>query len=114
MKLKKEEQKKQFEAVRLKVKQVKNHKKPLFKMLEESFEKEQQEVERQRKNKLKQIKLAKKPLDMEQLEEHAKKHDEFILEMHRKKANELNKSVLTETYMPKYRSKFYQRNLEQE
>lgn len=40
MKLKKEEQKKQFEMVKLKVKEVKkNRKKPLFKMLEESFDK---------------------------------------------------------------------------
>ena len=52
LKIKKEEQKKQFEAVRLKVKQVKNHKKPLYKMLEESFEKEQMEQEKVRKQKL--------------------------------------------------------------
>ena len=41
MKQKKEEQRKQFEEVKLKVKQVKNNKKPLFKMLEESFDKVQ-------------------------------------------------------------------------
>ena len=52
MKQKKEEQRKQFEEVKLKVKQVKNHKKPLFKMLEESFDKVQQEEEKERKKKL--------------------------------------------------------------
>lgn len=41
MKQKKEEQKKQFEEVRLKVKQAKMNKKPLYKMIEESFEKVQ-------------------------------------------------------------------------
>lgn len=52
MKQKKEEQRKQFEEVKLKVKQVKNNKKPLFKMLEESFDKVQQEEEKERKKKL--------------------------------------------------------------
>ena len=39
LKVKKEERKKQEAAVRRKVREVKNHKKPLYKMLEESFEK---------------------------------------------------------------------------
>jgi len=109
LKVKKEEQKKQFEAVRLKVKQVKNHKKPLYKMLEESFEKEQMEVEKIRKQKLEQIKLSKRPIDMNKLLEHAVKHDQFIAQMQYKKATETDKSMMSAQtdFTPKYRSKFY-------
>lgn len=117
MKLKKEEQKKQFEMVKLKVKEVKkNRKKPLYKMLEESFEKVQQEEESKRKQKLQQIKLSKRPIDINKLQEHALKHDQFIMSLQYKRATDTSKSMMnqTDTYTPKYRSKFYQRNLEQE
>lgn len=44
-------------------------------MLEESFEKEMEEEERVRRKKLDMIKLAKRPIDMNKLNEHAMKHD---------------------------------------
>ena len=66
---------KQFEAVKKQVRQVKNHKKPLYKMLEESFEKVQKEEEKSRRQKLVQIKMDKRPLDLNKLNEHALKHD---------------------------------------
>ena len=55
---------------------------------------------------------------MNKLNEHAMKHDQFLLQMQYKRATDTNKSMLSapadSSYTPKYRSKFYQRNLEQE
>lgn len=87
-------------------------------MLEESFDKVQQEEERVRKKKLDGIRAAKRPIDINKLNEFALKHDQFILQMQYKKATSDvgNKSMVSAptSYTPKYRSKFYQRNLEQE
>ena len=95
------------------MKQVKRHKKPLYKMLEESFEKEMEEEERIRKKKLDMIKLSKRPIDMNKLHEHAMKHDQFIMQMQYKRAADVNRSMVSAaTTEPRYRSKFYQRNLE--
>ena len=78
MKVKKEEQKKQFEAVKLKVKQVKRNKKPLYKLLEESFENQLKDQEDARKKILDQIRHKKAPLDINKLKEHTAKHDKFV------------------------------------
>ena len=44
------------------------------------------------------------------------KHDQFMLQMRFKHQSEANKTMISvsDSYTPKYRSKFYQRNLEQE
>ena len=85
-------------------------------MLEESFEKEMEEEERVRRKKLDMIKLAKRPIDMNKLNEHAMKHDQFIAQMQYKRQADMNRSMVSAatSFTPKYRSKFYQRNLEQE
>ena len=57
-----EEQKQQFERAKQKVKEV-GRKKPLYKMLEESFSKEEQGHKQERKKVLEKIKLTKKPID---------------------------------------------------
>ena len=95
MKLKKEEQKKQFELVKKKVREVKKgKKKPLYRMLEESFDQVQAEEEKERQKKLAKIRLAKRPIDINKLQEHALKHDQFIMRMQFRKANEANKSMI--------------------
>ena len=68
-----------------------------------------------RKQKLLQIKQSRKPLDVTKLQEHALKHDQFKMQMQYKRQTESNHhQVLSTSFTPKYRSKFYQRNLEQE
>ena len=54
---------------------MKRNRKPLYKMLEESFDKELEEEEKARKKKLEQIKLSRRPIDINKLNEHAMKHD---------------------------------------
>lgn len=61
--------------MKLKVKQVKRNKKPLYKLLEESFDKELKNQEDARKLVLDKIRLRSRPIDIENINMHAAKHD---------------------------------------
>jgi len=61
-------------------------------MLEESFSKEEQGVNQERKKVLDKIKLSKRPVDFKRIRDHARKHDIMIQNMSMKK-NEQNRST---------------------
>ena len=87
-------------------------------MLEESFSKEEQDMKHERKLVLEKIKLSKRPVDFHKLNEHARKHDRLVSSLTAKK-NEQNRSASASldsharhiAMIPKYRSKYYMRNL---
>ena len=61
-------------------------------MLEESFSKEEQGVNQERKKVLDKIKMQKRGIDFQGLNEHARKHDRMIQNLSLRK-NEQNRST---------------------
>ena len=62
------------------------------------------------------IRNERQPVDFAKLNDHALQHDRFIHKLKCKKAdqNAASQNAHITPYVPKYRSKFYLRNLEQE
>ena len=91
-------------------------KQPLFKEIEDQFAQKQEEARLQRKQVIEEIKMKHAPLDLNKIIEHARKHDAFVERMRseNRSRRSLKSPARSESAVSHYRSKFYQRNLEQE